>query len=218
MTSAIDFNALEPEPVPEGQNEFRGQPDEDTEYDPLGWMTPEVGIDVDPSFMRKSVRSPNALKYERKAGSLITDIVVALTVNPSTHPDAAALIMTGEKLAPALGDLAAVDERVAKVVNWADGGLSNPYLDFGMAIAPLLTQLIRNHEPILEPKQRRIGYRKFSIKIPFKFGIRLGLLRHKTADPEQLAVSVFTDQRVMKKFSELGVPIGRTAPGNGRQK
>lgn len=211
MTDGIggefDFNNVQPEAVLGAEQE----------YDPLGWMSPaaEKGLDVDPGFMRKTPRKPNAVAYEKKMGSLITDAISGLAQSPALLPDAAALIMTGESVSIAVGDLAAADDRAAHVVDWLSGGVSNPYLAFGTAVAPLLMQFVRNHEPILEPKQRKIGFRKFSFKIPFKFGIRLGILRHQTANPERLAVSVFTDERVMKRLNELEIPVAFT-PRNGR--
>lgn len=216
----FDYSSLNPEDSPPFD---MGPMDEPGSGDPLSWMDPRGQLpgsdelDVEPGFMKKPARAPGAIKYERKAADIITSFIASTTQKPGTMADAAALIMTGEAVAKATGDLAAHDDRVARGMDWMTEGLVNPYLAFGMAVAPLVIQLVRNHEPVFEPKQRKIGFRKFAIKVPFKFGIKLGILRHRSAEPEQLVINVFNDARVVKKLNDLGIPFVAVTGNGGRR-
>lgn len=214
--ATFDYSDIKPDDVP-----LFEMPTEEPEPDdePLGWMGPNGDdgkeLDVNASFMKRTPRPPKALKYEKKANGLVTDAIALTAKSPGTLPDSAALILTGEDLSKAIGDLANHDERIAKAMDWLSEGVMNPYLAVAMAATPLVIQLVRNHEPVFEPKPRKIGFRKLSIRIPFKFGIRLGLLRHRTADPAVLAASVFSDSRVMKRMRELGIEVA--TPQTGRR-
>lgn len=162
-------------------------------------------------------RSVKARKYEAQANKVISSWFKASVSKPGFVADAAALSLYGPPLAEKVGDLAEHDPRVARFIDTLNGDvISNPYLATIAAALPLTLQLIRNHEPELEPKPRifRIPFskskkrpegRRLSLK---KFGIRLGLFRHQTDSPEKLYEYVFAKNPVMQQaMADQGIKI-----------
>lgn len=219
--SEIDFTDIPVETIPALESGTEASQDEEGAAD---WMslddpdTEEVpGEAPNTDFMGKKARKAGALKYQKKASNLLTFATILSVQRPNYVADGAAIVMTGKKLAVATGDLAAEDERVAGFLDMLDEGIQNPYLAFMIAAAPLAMQLVRNHEPMLEPKPRKIGFWKFKVKIPIHLGLKLGILRNATAAPDQLLEHVFTDPKVVKKFQEMEVPVAFT-PRNARRR
>jgi hypothetical protein len=181
---------------------------------------PDITIDEkvdEPStgFVKVAPRPRNAAKYEKKAASLLNLALRLTAPHDNTVADAAAIIQYGDDAARAIGILAAHDDKVAYALDWIDGGTENPYVGAIVATMPLVLQIVRNHEPILEPAPRgfRIPFLKDKdglprrVRIPIKLGIRLGMLRNATHDPKKLTQWVFGNADVRNKMDKESIEV-----------
>jgi hypothetical protein len=176
---------------------------------------------VDPTFVRGDKRAdkklisgdrrkPGALKYEKKMRSVFRDLALMTVVNPRTQYDFAAITLHGPQAAEAIGDLAAVDSKVARGVDMLSEGASNPYVACIIACAPLALQIARNHEDeeFSTPAGIRIPFIKKTIRLPklrwrFKIGPKLRAIF--TQDKQEIAQRVFTDPDVIEALKSRGV-------------
>lgn len=195
-------------------------------FDPFGLngQNPADVTDPEPQYTEpqnvanERKRSAKAKAYEAQVNAIVSAWFKASVGKPGMVADAAALSLYGPNLAEKTGDLAAHDPRIGKFIDALNGGVENPYLAMIAAALPLALQLIRNHEPILEPNPRtfRIPFsktkknpngRSLGIK---KFGIKLGVFRHQTDDPERLYKYVFEESSAMRAAMEQqGITIAR---------
>jgi len=162
---------------------------------------------ADASIIDKPERTPRAKKYEKKANKSIGTLTRLLLQRPATVPDAATLMLYGPDVAETFGDLADKNPRVAKIIEMFEESTDSPVLAVISATTPLLLQLIRNHEPVLEPKERTIKLGMFNVRIPRKIGVRLGLLRGITHDPDAILKNVFGDPDVVEALRRNGVTV-----------
>lgn len=207
MTADIDFENLTPTgdvggsifdmPEPESSDDDYDQPDSD--------------------FISRPSRPRGAKTYEKKVTSILNVALRSTINNEKSRPDAAAIIMYGPHLSEKAGDLAAQDKRVARAIDWLTEGTENPYAAVFAAAAPLILQVIRNHEPQLEVKPRglKIPFTKGKRFLNFKFGVKLGRLRPITNDPDAMTNHVFTNPDIIRKLVEQG--ILSVAPTGGDQ-
>jgi|SRR5882724_1783141 len=147
----------------------------------------------DPTITQEPKRTLRAKRYEKKIGGIFGAAARTSLEHPATIADGAAMLYYVPNIAKKLGDLADVDDNVRKGIDFLTGGVENPYAAALAAVAPLVFQIIRNHEPVLEPSMRglRIPFTKRTIKL--KFGIKLGRLRQMfTHDPEELIEAALT--------------------------
>jgi hypothetical protein len=106
----------------------------------------------------------------------------------------------------------------------------NPYIAFGIAAIPFISQIIRNHESQLEAapakwKQRRklkkegkaptrpgvsitLPFIKKKINIPVRFRVRLSVFRSQSMPTEVITQKVFSDAKVRRELRKMGVGIG----------
>lgn len=181
---------------------------------------PEEKYDTpDASFIKTQARPRGAIAYQKKIHNAIAKPAFQITVqNPATVADAAAILMHGPKVTAKLGDLAATDARVARMVDFLDEGTSNPMGAAIVAVFPLVMQLVRNHEPVLEPVQRgfRVPFAKDKNGVPrrvqlkWKIGIKLGRLRNFTNDPESLEAFVFDNPQVKEMLAKQDINVARS--------
>lgn len=198
--SFIDFDAIQTSPSATIFDEPK-EPDDKfvkEEYD-----------EPDPKLFKEPKRSRKAVAYEAKVSGVLRSGFQATISNPHTVADAAAIAMHAPDISRAFGNLADEDERIARAIDWITDGTENPYTTAILTTAPLIMQMIRNHEPALEVKPRgfRIpfGKRKGEKLFSFKFGIKLsGLPRNMTNDPKKLTDHVFTNPKVIKALEENG--------------
>lgn len=222
MTSAADWS----ESVDENVNGFFGTPDqlrldelppddaplfERVTGDP---HMPEPQYDTPGPRMSKAPRAPrNSKEYTDQTTDIIRMAVAFTAPNGATVADAAALIQYGDNVAEAVGALAAHDERVAAMLRVINGGTANPYSTAIMALAPLVLQIVRNHEPVLEPAVRGIPIpflkKKDGTKrvIRLRFGVKLGRLRAVTNPPEKLYAAVYDNPEVMRSLQKQGINV-----------
>src|SRR2546430_1651896 len=105
----------------------------------------EIYDTVDTTFAKPAPRSNKARAYQKKVHSgLFKPAFLMAAQHPATVADAAAIIMHGPKLETKLGDLAASNDTVAKMIDFLDEGTSNPVGAAMVAALPLLLQLVRN--------------------------------------------------------------------------
>jgi len=164
----------------------------------------------DPNVAQEKKRTPTAKRYEAKMNGVMSSLFKASVNKPGYVADAAAISLYGGNFAEKVGDVAAHDPRIAKFLDTLDGGVDNPYLALVAAGLPFALQLIRNHEPQLEPNVRlfRIPFSKSKKRpqgrtVTFKkLGIKLGFLRHQTDDPERLYRYVFDENPMMRPAME----------------
>lgn len=163
----------------------------------------------DTSIIKGQRRKNGAAGYEKKTASILSFLTKLAVQRPGLQADAAAFIMHAPTVAEKVGDLAAVDDKIARGIDFLTEGTESPYLAAMIAVSPLLLQLMRNHEPVLEPAPRgfRIPFSKRRIRIPFKFGIRLGGLKAMTNDPDKLASYVLSHPKVLAAFEKQGINV-----------
>lgn len=161
---------------------------------------------IAPDLFKTPPLPRGAKEYQRKSRVLVST-ATRLTLNPATLADSAALVIHGPKLADSVGILATHDPRVARGIDMLTEGAENPYLAVVMAAAPLILQMVRNHEPVAEPEVRgiKIPFIKRTIKV--RFNVKLGNLRNITNDPEQLKAYVFNDEAIQAALVKQGVNL-----------
>lgn len=174
------------------------EPVNDTVYD-----KPDAG------YLNTPRKPRGAAAYEKKVTSILNTGIRLTVGREDMQADAAAMLMYGPEISKQMGLLAVHDAKIARALDWMDEGISNPYLAVIAALAPLVTQVIRNHEPVLEPKPREftlpLGKKKRTFKIPGKFGIKLGLIRNATHDPDAFRTAVLDDPAVLAKLKAMGL-------------
>jgi hypothetical protein len=172
-------------------------------------------------------------EYEVKVKSLLKAGVIG-SLNNQNFTDAAALLHYGPAFAVATGQLAEADERARQAIDVITSP-TNPYAIFLLTAMPLISQLLRNHEPELREvpgrfrnrKMRRKQARKnpppdqgkprFTIHLPFgktipirvsanfKIGKLLLGFKAQTEEPNQLAYKVFSDPKVVTALEKQGI-------------
>ncbi len=174
----------------------------------------------DANFVEPDKRTIRAKSYERKVRKALNAVFRETVKHESTVPDAAALVMYGPAFAEKTGDLADVDPRVRRAVDWIMDGTENPYIAFAFATMPLAMQLYRNHQDHIAPsaivqtvKRRRAEVKQRegkTFKIPFtkrSFTIRFRFagVEQLTNDPEQLAQYVFSQQPILDAMEKANI-------------
>lgn len=154
-------------------------------------------------------RQRGAAAYERKLRAIFATGIKITAQRPSTVPDSAALIIYSPKVAKTVGELAASDPRIARGIDVLFDGTNSPWLNAAVALAPLASQMIRNHEPVLEPRSRglKVPFTRITFNFPFKLGIKLGILRNVTNEPQSFADWVFSQPEVQEAFKRQEVPL-----------
>lgn len=145
----------------------------------------------DYSTFVKLPKTAEAREYEKRVKSLLKAGVLS-SIGSGNLADAAAFLHYGPGFAAAAGDLAGADEHAAKALDILTAP-ANPYMMFLLTAAPLVAQLVRNHEPEIsrinvnpatwkERRQQRKAERaargdqpKFTLHLPFGRTITLGV-------------------------------------------
>lgn len=174
---------------------------------------PETYATSDPDLIKKERRKNGAKAYEDK----VTDILkmgVSLTVgNPATVVDAAAILLHGDKVSYAFGDLAVTDPHTATVIDFLHGGTGNPATAAVMAALPLVLQIVRNHEPQIETSTRiNVPFTKGKVgfTVPSRFKVRISnnkVAAAMTNDPVKLYQQAFTPDVVQAIHDNLKVDV-----------
>ena len=186
----------------------------------------------DLSAFLKTTKTGVAREYERKTSALLKAGLIG-AINAGQFPDAAALIKHGPGFASATGFLADADDRAKAVIDFLTTP-ANPYALFLITALPMVSQLFRNHERELaqsreqfvtrkERKAQRKAERetqpKMTLHLPFGKTLTLGIrarfpvgrifagFRAQTTDPRDLAVTVFSDPKVVEYLRKQGVNI-----------
>lgn len=166
----------------------------------------------DASLLDEKKRSPTAKKYERKAKGLFSVAVKVTAAQPQTLADSAALLMYGPNIAEKMGDLAADNARFARALDMLTDQTENAATALIVAAAPLVLQVIRNHEPVVEkdngkqPRVVRIPFTKKQVR--FRVGFKLGKrMRNVTNDPVALQRHVFMNPQVQEALKAQGINV-----------
>jgi len=172
-------------------------------------MQEEKPDEPDSSLLEKPKRKPNALQYEKKVNKVF-GVATRVLIGRGNLPDAATLLMYGPDVAESWGDLAAENDKIARMLSASEQVTDNAVLAAVMATLPLVTQIARNHEPTLEPARREftIPILKRSVKLP-KIGVRLGIFRNVSDDPDALANYVFNHPKIRKTMEKHGIHVQR---------
>jgi hypothetical protein len=221
--SAFNFDISDEPETTEDTSDWNGVEDYFAPEIPL---PVDIGPNVDAGFVKPHTRPRGAVGYQRRIHNAVFKPAFEMAAqHPDTIADSAAIIVYGPKLTAKIGDLAASNEHVASMVNFLDEGTSNPMGAAIVAALPLIMQLIRNHEPVLEPAPRgfKIPFmkhkdgspRRFQIK--WKIGIRLGKLRNRTYDPVELENFVFDNPDVKAQLDKRKLIVGRSNGGRKRK-
>lgn len=214
MTGAAESSYLDNAGVEFGDDAPDEKPDTG-EQDSGFLVTDDTGSD---EFLRTPPRPRGARAYEAKIKRPLQAWMKVSIHNPNTAPDAAALIAYGQEVAERGGDLAAVNKPFANVVDFICEGTGNPWLSFAAAAGILGAQIVRNHEPTAETegKALRIPFTKRIIRLRFK--IKLGRIRAMTRDPQEIATSVFNDEKNRAQLIKYhGIRIIAESSANGRR-
>jgi hypothetical protein len=175
---------------------------------PTGPFPPANGNMPTPPVAAGPNRTARAKTYETKVTVLLNTAMRATAGSKVTVQDAAALIVHGDVIASKVGDLADVDPRVRRAVDFITSGTENPYAALVAATVPLIAQLIRNHET--ESTVRvgvRIPFTKRTVRIPFKFALKNKLLRSFTSAPKDLTSSVFDNPKIREALISNRVEV-----------
>jgi hypothetical protein len=153
-------------------------------------------------------RSRTAKQYENKVADILRTAMRVTITSEKTVTDAAAILTYADGVAEKAGDLADQDERVAKAIDFINGGTENPYLNLAMAALPLVLQLVRNHEPdtVAEVKKEFKLFGRWTIKVPFRFRLRNKVLRGLTAEPKMLYDATFVPE-VKAALAKQGINV-----------
>jgi hypothetical protein len=92
----------------------------------------------------KTAPNSKARSYERRVQSMMKAGMV-MSINNHSWPDAATFLKHGPGFAKAAGNLAAEDERAARMVDMLTAP-DSPYVMFVMVAIPMIAQLARNHQ------------------------------------------------------------------------
>lgn len=202
-----DFTAEDSDPL----DEFLDMREPDEDVAAPSYDTPDLAL------ADKRKRPVGAIKYEKKVRGILQTGFKLTVTNPATVTDAASILMEGPKIATTLGDLAASNDRVARAVDFLTEGNESPVAAACLAVTPLLLQLIRNHEPVLEPAMRgwKIPFTKRRINL--RFGIKLGRIRALTNDPGELYSHVYNNPRISAALRKQDIVPAKPANRRGRQ-
>lgn len=205
--SAVDWDTTGVIPPIEGQDSQAGDPEflrteisePPTEsYDPL-----------DPRFIAAKRRVGGAPEYERKLKGLLKGAFDLTVGNTATVADAASIYQYQAKIVEKGAVLAVKNQTFARGIDFLTEGTENPAIAFAAAVLPLALQIIRNHEPVLEPAPRgiKIPFTKRTFRIPIKVGIKLGRLRAATYEPRHMYNVVLGNPDVVATLTKQGVTI-----------
>jgi len=203
MIAGASFTA-DAEPLPEGEGTY-------DEF--LRAEQPQLEReDVDASMLEPRKRTPTARKYERKVAGVFSIAVKVTAAQQSTLADSAALLLHGPDISQKMGDLAADNARVARIIDMITDQTENPATAVIMASAPLILQLIRNHEPVVE-KEHAKPARQWKIPLTkkvvrFRVGIKLGKrLKNMTNEPVALQRHVFSNPEIQAALKKQGINV-----------
>lgn len=162
-------------------------------------------VTLDAALVDEPKRSAKAELYEKKVRKVVRIAIKLTAPRPSTVPDAGILLASGPSLAVAWGDLAAEDARIAKMIDFLDDGADNLYLNALMVTIPVLAQILRNHEPVIEPEHGiKIPFTKKRIRIPFRVKFAwLNAITHKPSD----AAAVMHIPAIKDKLAEQRIYV-----------
>lgn len=173
----------------------------------------------DPSLAKERRRPRNAAAYEKKVHTLLSNISTFLVQNDSTQPDAAAIYQYGGDMASAWGNLAADNDTVARAIDYLTEGSDNPVLAAAIATMPFVLQIVRNHEPELQPKPREISVpftrKRMRFKVPFKVGVTLGRLHGMTHDPDEFTNAVLGNPTIAGELQKRGISVRKRGRDRG---
>jgi len=186
----------------------------------------------------RTTSTARARDYEDKARSLIKAGVMNALRN-ERFADAAALLDKGKSLARASGRLADSSDIARKAFDVISAP-DNPWVVFGAVAISLASQLARNHEQEMKaiPEIARSGWKQgrmerkaarnghpdrkplftlhlpFGRKIPVHFRFRLHFPAHApaTRDPEALALSIFSDEKLIRALRKEGIDVSYGPP------
>lgn len=203
----MDFTDIRPEP----SDDILDEPELTDDMLKEDYTEPKA------EFLGKDKRRPYSVQYERKVKGVLNGLMRGALSNPHTVPDAAAIIMYGPTFSETMGDWAASDARVRKAIDFITTGTENPAIAAMVAFAPLVLQIIRNHEPVaeVEPRRIRIPFTKKYIRLRFK--VKLGKLRNMTNDPHEFTHWVLSNPKIQEALSKQGIQFATESP-NGRAK
>lgn len=164
---------------------------------------------VDPKFVRAPRKPSGAPAYEKKIRGLLKGAFDFTVGSSATVTDAAAIYQYQDNIAVKGALLAAENASFAKGIDFLTEGTDNATLAFVLACFPLAVQIIRNHEPVLEPVTRgiKIPFTKKTFKPPIKLGIRLGRIRAYSHDPRHLYTVVLDNDSVKAELKKQGVNV-----------
>ena len=154
-------------------------------------------------------RSRKAKEYENKTADILRFAMQMTVTSERTVTDAAALLTYGAQVAEKVGDLAEQDPRVARMIDFINGGTENAYLNVAMVAMPLVLQVIRNHEPekiTAETTKTFTLFKRWTIKIPFRIKLRNKFFRNLTHEPKELYTATFVPE-VVQALQAQGVNV-----------
>lgn len=178
----------------------------------------------DPKHIRAPRRPNGAAHYEDQLAGINRAAIKSLAKHRETLPDAAILLLQGPEFCKAWGNAAADNDRIAAALEWLAAPTDNPLLLAIGATMPIVLQMFRNHEPVLQPKPRgfRIPFMKDvdgnprTVRLP-KLGIRLQNVpgyAAATNDPDSLVRHVFGNRNVQAELRKQGIDVAQFVPTN----
>lgn len=200
MTSGIDWSDVQiTETDTDDMFDLPDVPDEN--------IANEQYTEPDADLIDKPARSAKAKQYEKKLKRGFGNLTRIALSRPQTVADGATLMLYAPKVSESWGDLAVGNKTISGAIEMFEQTTSSPVTAAIAATAPMLMQIVRNHEASLEPKIREIKFGRFRFKLPRKIGIRLGLFRNYTDEPKSIIDHVFSDPRIIASLEKNRVIV-----------
>jgi hypothetical protein len=160
-------------------------------------------------FIRRP-KTQVAREYEKKTAAILNAVMRQTISNPSTVKDAAAIIAAGDGICSSAGEYAEQDEHVRKFIDLI-ATPANPALMFAMAIIPLVSQILRNHETeapsVKAVRTIKVPFLKKNVSLSMKLRPKLpAKMRSFTVEPNAM-MNVFDHPEVKKALKKRGIDI-----------
>lgn len=190
-----------------------------------------------PDFTAFIKRTKNARvrEYEKRTASALKAVALG-AMQADDFPDAAAVLWYGPAIATATGHIADTSDRARNLLDIVTAP-NSPWVALAMSVMPLIAQVARNHESVLDEMPKRfamgrraraaraqarateaektpprftlkIGKRRFPVRFQFSpWRMMTNGIRAQTVDPLVVTSRVFTNKDLIHELRRMGFNI-----------
>lgn len=169
-----------------------------------------IVADADIADFIKRPKTAKAREYEKKTAAILNAVMRQTIGHPETVRDAAAIIAAGDGICASAGEYADQDETICKFIDLI-ATPANPAIMFLMAMIPLASQILRNHEtetpPVKATRTFRVPFLKKNVSLSMRLRPKLPKrLRAFTVEPNAM-LNVFDHPDVAKALKKRGIDV-----------